>query len=66
MTFFAFHLTLGGKLDICGRDDLFFLLITTSGPAGLALKCGYPFFQISGHAPEFSVIKIRAANSIDF
>ena len=22
--FFAFHLTLGGKVDICGRDDLFF------------------------------------------
>ena len=24
--FFALHLILGGKLDMCGRDDLFFAL----------------------------------------
>ena len=24
--FFALHLTLGGKVDICARDDLFFAL----------------------------------------
>ena len=23
--FFALHLTLGGKVEICGRDDLFLL-----------------------------------------
>ena len=45
---FALQLTLGGKLDICGRDDLF-LLFTISGPAGLALNNAPPF-QISGHA----------------
>ena len=36
--FFALHLSLGGKLDICGRDDLFLLFIV-SDPAGLALNC---------------------------
>ena len=39
--FFALHLTLGGKSDICGSDHLF-LPFTISGPAGLALNCTPP------------------------
>ena len=29
--FFALYVTLGGKVDICGRDDLFFALHLTLG-----------------------------------
>ena len=36
--FFALHLILGGKLDICGRDDLFFLFQSVQPPASKNLS----------------------------
>ena len=52
MTFFSLSTSiyLGGKLDICGPDDLFFLLFTISGSAGLFFNCA-PHLQISEYAP---------------
>ena len=53
-SFLCSSLVFGRKIGhLRGRYDLFFYfwLITMSGPAGLALKCPPPPFQISGHAP---------------
>ena len=59
---FALRLSLGGKLDICGRDDLLFC--SSLYPALLAWLQNppLPLFQISGHAPEFVV----AVKTLDF
>ena len=49
MTFFvALHLTLGRKMDICGRVNLFFALHLILGEKPTASNC--PPYQIPGHA----------------
>ena len=55
--FFAFHLTWGGKLDICKRIDLFFAIHLTLGGTRTALNCGYPPIQIPGHAPALLLVR---------
>ena len=67
--FFALHLSLGGKLEVCGRDDLF-LLFTIFGPAGLAFNYPPPLFKFLGtllnqHLPDLHYI-YRCTTVIQF
>ena len=59
-SFFALHLSLGGKLDICGCNDPVFALHYIR-PSWLGFKLRPPPpFQISGHAPEcFTIIRTK-------
>ena len=44
--FFALHLILGGKVHICGRDDLFLLFKFAS------LPCNLPYLYVSRTHPQ--------------